>query len=49
MNLIMTKMACSLNSLNVDALMRISFLIKTVESHEIGEIIDVCKNAKELW
>ena len=44
MNLIMTKKRCSLDSVNMDALMRILFWKKKLESHEIEEVIDIWKN-----
>ena len=46
MNLIMTKKRCSLDSINLDALMRISFWKKKLETHEIEEVIDIWKNSK---
>ena len=44
MNLIMSKKRCSLDSVNLDALRRISFQKKKLESHEIEEVIDIWKN-----
>ena len=46
MNLIMTRKRCSLDSINLGALMRISFRKKKLESHEIEEVIDIWKNTK---
>ena len=44
MNLIMTKKRCSLDSVNLDALMRISFRKKKLVSHEIEKVRDIWKN-----
>ena len=56
MNLIMTKRRHSLDSINLDALLQISFWKKKLESHEIEEVIDIWKNTKnrviftiDLW
>ena len=56
MNFIMTKKRCSLSSINLDALMWISFRKKKLASHEIEEVIDIWKNTKnrvifpiDLW
>ena len=56
MNLIMTKRRRSLDSINLDALLQISFWKKKLESHEIEEVIDIWKNTKnrviftiDLW
>ena len=46
MNLIMTNKRCPLDSINLDALMRISFQKKKLVSHEIEEVINIWKNAK---
>ena len=46
MNLIMTKRRRSLDSINLDALLQISFWKKKLESHEIEEVIDIWKNTK---
>ena len=43
-NLIMTKKRCSLDSINLDALMRILFRKKKLETHEIEEVMDIWKN-----
>ena len=45
-NLIMTKKSCSLDSINLGALMRISFRKKKLENHEIKEVIDIWKIQK---
>ena len=45
-NPIMTEKRCSLNSINLDALMQILFQKKKLESHEIEEVIDVWQNTK---
>ena len=45
-NPIMTKKRCSLNSINLDALMQILFQKKKLENHGIEEVIDVWKNTK---
>ena len=46
MNLIMNGKRCSLDSINLDALRRISFRKKKLESNETEEVIDVWKNTK---
>ena len=45
-NLIMTEKRCSLDSINLDALIKISLQKKKLESHEIEEVIDIWKNTK---
>ena len=45
-NFIMTKKSCSLDSINLDTLKRISFWKKKLEIQEIEEVIDTWKNTK---
>ena len=45
-NFIMTKKRCSLDSINLDTLKRISFWKKKLEIQEIEEVIDTWKNTK---
>ena len=46
MNLIVTEKRCSLDSIDLDALMQTSFRKKKLENHETDEVIDIWKIQK---